>query len=154
MMFLYTKELFKFPVFVYMFFLYTLGNGSIVLMGSMVNIICTHFGYRSFYGSIVAAGVVILGLCTSILYSLFLINRKNQGYIMSFFFVGCVVLLVISMAALIHEYQILFTELYKQIFSKLAYDHPRLKIPHYSYFVHIYTIIFLSCFDISLKKLK
>lgn len=109
MMFLYTKELFKFPVFVYMFFLYTLGNGSIVLMGSMVNIICTHFGYKSFYGSIVAAGVVILGLCSSILYSLFLINRKDQGYIMSFFFVGCVVLLVIAMASLIHEYLILFT---------------------------------------------
>lgn len=78
-----------------------MGNASIVLMGSMINIICTHFGVESYIGSIVAACVVLVGLCTSILYSLFLINRKGQGYIMSFFFAGSIVMLVFAMLSLI-----------------------------------------------------
>lgn len=93
-MFLYTKDLLGYPLFRVLLLLYCLGNCSIVTLGSIVNILATNFEFDSYIGSIIAMIVIILGLSSSIVYSIFFIKRKNQSRILMSFSMICIVCLL------------------------------------------------------------
>ena len=90
----YLKYLISKPMWLILVIFYVLGNCSIVTIGSLINILSTNFGFPSVLGSIVALGVIFIGLTSSVLYSIFFIRRKRQTNILSSYGAACVISLV------------------------------------------------------------
>lgn len=103
LMLLYTKDLLGYPLYRILLTLYVLGNCSLVTMGSIVNILATSFEFESFIGSIIALIVIILGLTSSILYSIYFIRRTRQSKILALFCMTCILALVSALVSAINQ---------------------------------------------------
>ena len=103
LLYLYTIELFSDKLFLSLATIYILGNSTIVTMGSLINIICTNFGFASFYGSITALIVITLGLTSSVLYSIFFIKKKNQQLIQSIYITSSALTLLFAVISILSE---------------------------------------------------
>ena len=62
-----------------------LTNTTLILLGSIINILFTEFGFPSIFGSICSALVVFSGLAGAFVYSIFLMKTKKQRYKLSLF---------------------------------------------------------------------
>ena len=102
-MYLYSKYLISQPLYRILLLLYCLGNCSVITMGSLINIISTNFGFKSVMGSIVALGVIILGLTSSVIYSIYFIRKKNQTLILASYCVVCIFSILLALISAIKQ---------------------------------------------------
>jgi hypothetical protein len=108
LLYIHAKQLFTNKLYLSLSFCYIFGNCVIIIMGSIVNIICTNFGYASIYGSIIALFVIGLGMISVTLYSIFLIKRPDQSKIQTYFFFCAITCLVIAEVCIVFGYFIPF----------------------------------------------
>lgn len=108
LLYVYAKQLFTNKLYLSLSFCYIFGNCVIIIMGSIVNIICTNFGYASVYGSIIALFVISLGMVSVTLYSIFWIKRPDQSIIQTYFFFAAILTLTIAETALVFKYFVFF----------------------------------------------
>ena len=78
-------------------------------MGSCINIICTNFGYESYYGSIIALLVITFGLISSVIYSLTLISHRKQYMIQSVYIFFGILTLALAELSIVNHKIILFS---------------------------------------------
>lgn len=102
-MYQFSKYLLSHTLFRILLAMYCLGNASIITMGSMINIIANNFGFSSSIGSIIAIFVIILGLSSSILYSIYFIRRSNQTIILAFYCCLCIIALLFAACCAISQ---------------------------------------------------
>jgi len=68
--------------------IYSIGWGCIPVLGSNLVAIIRPFGYPAWHGSICVALVIVVGLVSTVLYSLFFLKKPGQNTALLIVFVG------------------------------------------------------------------
>lgn len=78
-LFFYCKQGFKRPQFINLLILYIIGNANLIVLGSIINDLVIAFNFSSVNGSIAAVVVILSGVASAVIYSLFFIESRFQS---------------------------------------------------------------------------